>query len=227
MSLAATVSGLQVHADKSRLLLDIPSLRIESSQALGISGPSGAGKSTLLMALSGILDHAKGQVTWGQTNLTKLSAERRGRFRALNMGLIFQDFLLFEELSTLDNVIISQLYQDKANRRLIRAKAEYLLNRLGINHKQQRVSSMSGGERQRVAVARALANDAPIILADEPTASLNREVADQLSEDLAGLCKSEEKTLVVVTHDPHLLAKMDRVLTLVDGKIVADCGVES
>jgi ABC-type lipoprotein export system ATPase subunit len=227
MSLAVSIRDLKVHTNNSRLLLDVPELHIEPGQTLGISGPSGAGKSTLLMALSGILDNAQGQVSWGDSDLLSLSAEKRGLFRSLNMGLIFQDFLLFEELSALENAVISHLYLPKATSEEIREKAEFHLRRLGINYLQQSVASFSGGERQRVAVARALANDPPVILADEPTASLNREAADRLSDDLVEICKAGDKTLIVVTHDPFLLAKMDRVLTLTDGKVSADTGAQS
>ena len=227
MPLAASIRNLKVHTNNSRLLLDVPELLIEPGQALGVSGPSGAGKSTLLMALSGILDNAQGQIIWGDSDLLNMSAEKRGLFRLLNMGLIFQDFLLFEELSALENAVISHLYLPKAKSKDIREKAEFHLRRLGINHLQQSVASFSGGERQRVAFARALANDAPVILADEPTASLNREAADRLSDDLVEICKAGDKTLIVVTHDPYLLAKMDSMLTLTDGKISADTGAQS
>jgi ABC-type lipoprotein export system ATPase subunit len=226
MAAALQIKDLKAFGHGNRLLLEVASLQIEKGERVGISGPSGAGKSTLLLALSGILENLCGQIIWNDKDFLRLSTEKKGLFRSLNMGMIFQDFLLFEELSAVENVLVSQFYfPNKAQPS--RSEAERHLSRLGISQFDENVASFSGGERQRVAIARALVNDAPFILADEPTASLSREAADQLTDDLVTICKDGGKTLIVVSHDQHLLKKMDRVLTVTDGRIISDTGVQS
>lgn len=226
MATALQIKDLKAFGHGNRLLLEVSRLQIEKGERVGISGPSGAGKSTLLLALSGILENLSGQIIWNDEDFLRLSTEKKGLFRSLNMGMIFQDFLLFEELSAVENVLVSQLYlPNKAQPS--HTEAECHLSRLGITQFDENVASFSGGERQRVAVARALVNDAPFILADEPTASLSREAADQLTDDLVTICKDGAKTLIVVSHDQHLLKKMDRVLTVTDGRIISDTGVQS
>lgn len=219
------VENLSVTSSKGRVLLDIPNLTVEQGQCVGVKGPSGAGKSTLLYAFAGLLEGAAGKVSWGETELLSLSPDKRGAFRSTYMGLIFQDYLLIEELSALANASLSSLYATPRIRKSLEFSAETHLTRLGITDLQRPVSSFSGGERQRVAVARALANNPPVLLADEPTASLHREAADSLTHDLIEIAKAETKTLIVVSHDLHLLEKMDRVISLVDGRIHEDNGV--
>lgn len=225
--LSLLASDITVTSDRNRVLLDVPALSLDPGQSLGISGPSGAGKSTLLYALAGLLANVGGRVSWGATELLGLSAARRGLFRSQNMGLIFQDFLLFEELSALDNATLPGLYLPRAKRQQLENSAKAHLERLGITQLDRPVASFSGGERQRVAVARALANDAPVLLADEPTASLNRAAANQLTEDLIDICRRGGKTLIVVSHDLFLLDRLDRILTLADGRVREDTGVTS
>ncbi len=222
MGLHLSVSDLRVTARRGRVLLDLPALEQAPGRSLGICGPSGAGKSTLLFALAGLLDGIGGAVSWGDTKLLSLSANRRAGFRARHMGLIFQDFLLFEELDAIGNAALPALFLPRAHRAGLRARAGQQLARLGLAEPGARVADFSGGERQRVAVARALANDADILLADEPTASLPRAAADALIDDLVGL--GAGRTLIAVSHDTHLLDRMDRVLTLTDGRISDDSG---
>lgn len=219
MGLTLTASNLRVSSDRGRTLLDIPNVKVSPGQCIGIKGASGAGKSTLLFALAGLLENCTGHVYWGETELLSQSAEKRGAFRALNMGLIFQDFLLFEELSALENATLPGLFLHRKYRKAIEDNAMSHLERLGLGDLNRPVASFSGGERQRVAVARALAINPPVLLADEPTASLHRDAADALTRDLTQIARLENKTLIAVSHDQHLLNQMDQVLTLVDGKI--------
>lgn len=139
------------------------------------------------------------------------------------MGLIFQDFLLFEELGALDNAALAAAFASPAERRPLRQRAAHWLDRLGLGQAgSRRADSFSGGERQRIAVARALANDPAVILADEPTASLDRASADRLIADLAALSQDTGRTLIAVTHDAALIGRLDRVLTMAEGRIVGD-----
>lgn len=218
MTLPLSVQALQVRAESGQLLLDIPHLALEPGRSLGIRGPSGAGKSTLLYALSGLLDRLEGHIGWGDTNLVELSQGRRAAFRERHVGMIFQDFLLFEELDALTNAGLSALFRPRRERAGIRARAAEHLQRLGIQDGTRKVASFSGGERQRVAVARALAANPDILLADEPTASLHRSAADALSQDLVALARDAGTSLIVVSHDERLLACLDEVLTIADGR---------
>jgi putative ABC transport system ATP-binding protein len=137
------------------------------------------------------------------------------------MGLVFQDFLLFEELSAAANAALAGAYAPRAARPQLARRVQATLARLGLATGERRtVESFSGGERQRVAVARALANDPAIILADEPTASLDRAAADRLIDDLVALAHEGGKTLITVSHDPALHARMDRLVTIADGRLV-------
>lgn len=217
MTLPLDVDALKVSADNGQLLLDIPSLRLAAGGSLGIRGPSGAGKSILLYALSGLLERLEGSLCWGNTNLVGLSPARCAAFRERHVGMIFQDFLLFEELDALSNAGLSALFRPRSERAAISARAAEHLKRLGIKDGSRKVASFSGGERQRVAVARALAVNPDILLADEPTASLHRSAADRLSQDLVALAQDAGTSLIVVSHDEHLLSSLDRVLTIADG----------
>lgn len=219
---ALTVADLEVFATGGRLLLQVPRLSIAPGTLVGIRGPSGAGKSTLLMALAGLSGRARGAVSWGGLDLLGCSQRARSAFRMRHIGLIFQDFQLFEELNAAANASLAALFSPRERRATVRDRARLHLDGLGIAETPRPVQSFSGGERQRVAIARALANDAAIVLADEPTASLHREAADDLTRDLVATARQEAKTLIAISHDPGLLDRMDRVLQIEDGRIVGE-----
>lgn len=203
-----------------RQLLSVPQLNIPAGTAVAIRGPSGAGKSTLLYAMAGLIAPAGGCIQWGDTDIAALSDAGRAAFRRRCVGFIFQDHLLFEELSARGNAGITALYAPRPQRKKIRDKADELMTRLGIVQSGTRRSdTFSGGERQRIAVIRALAGDAPVILADEPTASLDRSNADALADDLVRLARNDGRTLVIVSHDPSVHDRADRVIDVVDGSI--------
>lgn len=225
MALPLSVRDLRVESERGRTLLEIGALDISAGSRVGIRGPSGAGKSTLLYALAGLLPLAAGSVSWGETRLSSLGRSQRARFRRNEIGLIFQDFLLFEELPALDNAALAAAYCDKARRGHIVAGAVSMLTHLGLgDHRARTVDTFSGGERQRVAVSRALAGDPAIILADEPTASLDRKAADGLIEDLVSLAETRGKTLIAVSHDAALHARMERVIDIADGRWTGEAG---
>ncbi|MEM1389403.1 MAG: ATP-binding cassette domain-containing protein [Pseudomonadota bacterium] len=216
-----TVSDLVVTAERGQVILSVPNLTVKAGALVGVRGPSGAGKSTLLFALAGLLGNAKGRVAWGDTDLIALSQGRRTTFRAANIGMIFQDFLLFEELSAQANADLAALFRPKRARGEISERARERLTHLAVPDQDRRVASFSGGERQRVAVARALAHDPPILLADEPTASLHRAAADALIDDLSTMVHEAGKSLIAVSHDTALLERMDRVVSIEDGQLAS------
>ena len=222
MTLPLEARGLRVTAPGGRTLLKVPALDLPAGALVGVRGPSGAGKTTLLYALAGLLD-AEGSVRWGEADLLSLSSGRRAAFRAGAVGMVFQDFLLFEEMGALANAAVAAMFAPAAARPALRERAAAGLRALGLDPRASRpVASFSGGERQRVAVARALAGGAGILLADEPTASLHRAAADRLADDLVRLVRETGATLVAVSHDDALIARMDRVLTIADGRLADD-----
>ena len=219
-ALPLSVSGLRVVAG-GRTILDIPSLEVAAGALVVLRGASGAGKSTALNVLSGNMAARAGRVRWGATDIAALPPSGRRRFRRERLGLLFQDYRLFAELGALDNAALPAAWAPAPRRAGLRATARASLDRLGLADAARRpVAVMSGGERQRVAMARALSTGPAVILADEPTASLDRENADRLADDLALLAGAH--TLVVVSHDPAMQARATRLLTLADGRIVDD-----
>ncbi|MCF8481188.1 MAG: ATP-binding cassette domain-containing protein [Rhodospirillum sp.] len=222
MGLALTVEGLVVLGSDNRPILEVDSFALPRGALVGISGPSGAGKTTLLHAIAGLIQHAQGRVCWEEADLLNLGEDARTRFRADHIGMIFQDFLLFDELGPLANATLTAMFHPRARRAPLRKRAGDLLGQLGLPETPRVVGSFSGGERQRVAIARALAADAPILLADEPTASLHREAADRLIEDLVELARTRGTTLIAVSHDQWLLDRMDRVITVRDGRLASE-----
>lgn len=204
-----------------RVILDIPHLTVPAGGFVVLRGASGAGKSTALALIAGIATPAQGRVLWGDLDLAALSPSGRRQFRRDRLGLVFQDYRLFPEMGAQANAALAAGWAPRADRAHIRAAAARALAALGLAQAQARPAAvMSGGERQRIAVARALATRPAAILADEPTASLDRANADRLADDLAAL--SGAHTLIVVSHDPAMQARAGRIVTLADGRIVED-----
>lgn len=217
MTLPLKVRNLVVTSERGRVLLNVPALDLELGTRLGVRGPSGAGKSTLLFALAGLAQRATGQVIWGQTDVLALSEAERAAFRAAHLGMIFQDFLLFDELSPAANACLPALFAPRRARADIADRAVAQLAAFGVPKDARTTASFSGGERQRVAVSRALATGPAVILADEPTASLDRASGDRLIADLLDPAQAGGRSMVAVSHDAALLEAMERVITIEDG----------
>ncbi|MBB4122362.1 ABC transporter ATP-binding protein [Martelella radicis] len=202
-------------------VLSIPVLEIAPGERVAVTGPSGSGKSTFVNIITGLEKLKTGHASWGDTDLAALPEGRRDRWRGENIGLVMQDFHLFPGLSAYDNVLLPARLAHAADRsRLERAKA--LLETVGIARHDQKVETMSRGEMQRVAVARALLREPAIIVADEPTASLDSDAGAIVGELLLELAKSLGSTLIVVSHDERLVAPMARRISLLAGAIAAD-----
>jgi lipoprotein-releasing system ATP-binding protein len=192
---------------------------------VAITGPSGSGKSSLLYLL-GLLDlPTEGEVLINGRPTSAMDEEERARIRLSTLGFVFQFHFLLPEFSALQNVVLPMRALAAASDTDMRLRGEMLLEQFGLaEHRHKRPDQLSGGQRQRVAVARALANDPPLILADEPTGSLDSKASEQVFQILRDLVDQRGKTVVAVTHDLDLASRMDRRIQLVDGAVAADSG---
>jgi lipoprotein-releasing system ATP-binding protein len=197
-------------------------LVIEEGDFVAITGPSGSGKSSLLYLL-GLLDlPTAGEVLIRGRATAQMQESERAHTRLSTLGFVFQFHFLLPEFSARDNVMLPMRALGALSREGMRARADGLLASLGLaEHAGKRPDQLSGGQRQRVAVARALANNPPVILADEPTGSLDSKSSEQVFEILRDLVEREGKTVVAVTHDLDLAARMHRRIHLIDGAIMA------
>ncbi len=202
--------------------LDGVSASFQPGELSLVMGPSGSGKTTLLTVLGCLLRPDVGQVHVNGVSVTKLSEEARGRIRRKQVGYVFQAFRLFRSLSALENVLVT-LELDGQTGRGAKDKARQALEKVGLPDKWRlRPDELSGGEKQRVAVARALVNDPTIILADEPTASLDSQAGEQIATLLHKLAAEDRRAVVVVSHDARWLSFCHRVIEMRDGHIVVD-----
>lgn len=204
--------------------LDDVSLTIDRGEYVAIMGPSGSGKSTLLNIL-GILDTASsGQYLLEDYDITSLPDSEHARIRNKHFGFIFQSFNLFSELSALENVMLPMSYAGIPLRQR-KERAEILLEEVGLAHRLNHLPTMmSGGEQQRTAIARALANDPDVILADEPTGNLPSDKGEEIMKMLEDL-NAKGVTIVMVTHNPEQGKRAKRRILIRDGKIGGDDGM--
>jgi putative ABC transport system ATP-binding protein len=202
-------------------VLDIAHLSVRAGERLAIIGPSGSGKSTLVNLITGLERPGASQILWGTTDLARLGEGARDRWRGETIGLVMQDFYLFAGLSAVENVLLPARLSGLATLALI-ARARMLIERVGLTRPDQKIETMSRGEMQRVAVARALLRRPSVIVADEPTASLDAESGMSVAELLLDLAREADSTLIVVTHDHRLMERLDRHIALEAGRIVAD-----
>jgi putative ABC transport system ATP-binding protein len=192
---------------------------IYAGEIVGIVGPSGSGKSTLLGLIGGLDTASRGTIEIDGVDVTRMNEDQLTEIRNEKIGFIFQFFNLIPTLTSLENVLLPMQFArhppKKPNQR-----ARELLELLGLKERMNhRPSELSGGQQQRVAIARALANQPPLLLADEPTGNLDSESGALVLETLQQIRQQEGTTVVIVTHDPKLAQRADRVLTLVDGAI--------
>ena len=193
-------------------------LTIEEGEFVSIIGPSGSGKSTLLNMLGALDLPDSGSINVAGYDL--LSKTKLNEFRGDKLGFIFQLHNLIPNISVVENVEIPMFTKDWSSKQM-RERALNLLDIVGLKDKaKQMPNKLSGGERQRVAIARALANEPSIILADEPTGSLDSKTSNKILKQLTKLHKEENVTLIVVTHDMNVAKLADRVIEVLDGKII-------
>lgn len=222
VELENVVKSYEAAGGKLCVLKDI-SLRVEAGQSVAIVGPSGSGKSTLLNMIGGLDVPDSGKVSLDGKNIAELDEKALARVRNVEVGFVFQLHHLLPQCTVLENVLVPTLARAaNGGRKEIEQRAEQLLEQVGLSDWAGHLpGELSGGQRQRVAVARALINKPGLLLADEPTGSLDRESAEQMAELLVTLNESENTTLIVVTHSEELACRMGRVLKLTDG-VLAD-----
>ncbi|HSL51035.1 MAG TPA: ABC transporter ATP-binding protein [Candidatus Deferrimicrobiaceae bacterium] len=212
MRLASGGRGVDVLTDVS---LDVP-----AGQFLAIAGPSGSGKSTLLGLIAGLDQPTAGRIEVAGIDVTALDEDALARFRRDRIGYVFQSFHLLPTLTARENVAVPLELAGEAD---ADARAAALLAEVGLAERAHHYPvQLSGGEQQRVAVARAMARRPALLLADEPTGNLDSATGKQIIELLVGMNRRLGSTLVLVTHDTALAAHADRVVTLRDGRIVSD-----
>lgn len=202
-------------------VLAVDRLDIASGERVAVVGPSGSGKSTLVNLITGLERTTSGSILWGGTDLAGLGEGARDRWRGQAIGLIMQDFHLFAGLSALENVLLPARLAGAAKADMV-SRAKSLIGRVGLSRADQDVATMSRGEMQRVAVARAILREPAIIIADEPTASLDADSGAAVTGLLLDLAREEGCTLIVVTHDIRLMDGLDRRITLDAGRIASD-----
>jgi putative ABC transport system ATP-binding protein len=196
-------------------------LQADAGEAVGLVGPSGSGKTTILMVIAGLEAVTEGKVEVAGQDLMRLDEDALARFRRDHVGIVFQAFHLIPAMTALENVAVPLEFRGVPQARAIASQA---LDAVGLGHRLSHYpGQLSGGEQQRVAMARALAAGAQIILADEPTGNLDQETGQTIMELLFRLQRERGTTLLLVTHDEGLVRRCDRVLEVRDGRIaVAD-----
>lgn len=195
------------------------SMEVLKGEMVVVTGESGVGKSTLLHILGGLDQPTGGEVSFGNESLSGKSEKELAQFRTKKVGFVFQSHYLLKDFSALENVMVPMIL-DGQSQSEAREKGELLLEKIGlIDRRSHRPTQLSGGEQQRVAVARALANDPEIVLADEPSGNLDTATGRKLHDLLFGLKEARSMTFLITTHNQELAKRADKWYVLADGKI--------
>ena len=214
------LSKIYKSGSKELTVLSDIDISIEKGESVAIVGPSGSGKTTLLGLCAGLDKSTEGSVSLAGSTLNDLDEDEKAAVRNKNVGFIFQNFQLIPTLTALENVMIPLELQGASN---IRSRSEELLQRVGLGDRMDHYpSQLSGGEQQRVSLARAFSNAPKILFADEPTGNLDDDTGGKVEDLLFALNKEKGTTLIIVTHDTELAAKTNRIIKLRGGKIIED-----
>ncbi|MBN7817849.1 ABC transporter ATP-binding protein [Algoriphagus pacificus] len=222
MSILAINNLSKTYQSGSRKLtvLDDVNFSIDAGETISIVGPSGSGKTTLLGLCAGLDSASTGHVSLNGENLQSLTEDQRASVRNQHVGFIFQNFQLLPTLTALENVMVPL---ELKKRKDARQKAQELLEKVGLGNRSTHYpTQLSGGEQQRVSIARAFANEPKILFADEPTGNLDTETGEMIEKLIFDLNKEQGTTLVLVTHDLELAAKTQRIIHIKGGKIQED-----
>lgn len=196
------------------------SFDLESGDSLSISGPSGAGKSTLLNIISGLDDADRGDIYFDNLCFSNLKTNEKTKFRLQNISLVFQSFNLLKDFNVLENIMLPLSYKGLSKKDSEKQALSALDDVDLSNCKSSSVTTLSGGEAQRVGIARALAMNTKIILADEPTGNLDKDTSNSIVNSLVEVCKMNKVSLVVVSHDDSVLSKLNINKKIMDGKFI-------
>ncbi len=199
--------------------LEIEQLSVPGGALTAVTGPSGSGKSTFLYAIGGLLRPQRGRVLWDGRDILDEAESARDRWRRHTVGFAFQDFHLLAELTPLQNVLLPASFERFTTDRAIRARAVALLEHFSVPQARKSTASLSRGEQQRVAIARALLFDPPVILADEPTASLDAKAGAVVIEILLQLSSRDGRTVIAISHDQELLKRFSKIVALDHGRM--------
>ena len=220
-----TMSGVTISTQDIRKVYDGGTVALEGvsvdimdGEWTSIVGPSGSGKTTLLNILSCLDSPSNGEVTIEGTSIIGMGQDQLTRFRKEHIGLVFQQYHLVPYLTALENVMMAQYFHSKVDN----GGAEAALEEVGLGHRKHHLpSQLSGGEQQRVCIARALVNEPSILLADEPTGNLDQENGKNVLELIAKL-QEQGMTVIMVTHNPEIADMGDRTIEIIDGKVSSD-----
>ncbi|MBI5653356.1 MAG: ABC transporter ATP-binding protein [Chloroflexi bacterium] len=213
------IKDYQTGAGSVRILNDV-SLNVNAGEFVAVVGPSGSGKSTLINMLTGIDRPTSGTISVAGTRVDGMSENAMARWRGRTIGVIFQFFQLLPTLTILENVMLPMDFCRAYPLRERKDRALHLLDQVGMTEQAHKLpNAVSGGQQQRAAIARALANDPPLIVGDEPTGNLYSKTADQVFKMFGDLTR-QGKTLVMVTHDRELASRIPRVVRVQDGRVV-------
>lgn len=205
--------SFQINRTRIEVLRGV-SLEVSRGESVFLCGASGAGKTTLLYTLAGLEHPESGRVEFEGTSIYELGSDRLAGLRNARMGFVFQSYFLLPELTALENVLLPAMMGGKSRKKI----GESLLERVGLKDRLHHLpSELSGGEQQRVAIARSLINDPTILFADEPTGNLDSHTGESIIELLLGVAREDRRTLLVVTHDEKLARRGDRLLRIEEG----------
>lgn len=214
------VSKTYQSGSRKLTVLDQINFDIQAGESIAIVGPSGSGKTTLLGLCAGLDSATEGSVVLQGNALEKLNEDQRAAVRNQYVGFIFQNFQLLPTLTALENVMVPL---ELKKRKDAKEKAKTLLEKVGLGDRMTHYpTQLSGGEQQRVSIARAFANEPKILFADEPTGNLDTETGDMIEDLIFDLNKEQGTTLVLVTHDPELAKRTNRIIRIKGGKIQED-----
>ena len=201
------------------IVIDNVDLTIQQGELIALRGPSGSGKTTLLNAISGLDRVTSGDIIFENNNLTTMSNDELSSFRSKNIGIIFQFFNLLNDLTVMENISMPLLLRG-IDKKVIHHKALKLVKELGLEERiNYKTNILSGGESQKVAIARSLIAQPKIILADEPTGNLDTENTEKIIELLINSCKASNSSLLIVSHDENIIKHFDIVYELNSGKL--------
>ena len=214
------IKGIKIHKSINEInILNGIDISIEEGEIISIVGKSGAGKTTLLQILGTLEKPTNGKVLFNDKDVFELNENQLAEFRNQNIGFVFQSHHLLPEFTALENVCIPA-YIAKSSKKIANERAKYLIDLMGLsdrfNHKP---SELSGGEQQRISVARALMNSPQVVLADEPSGNLDSKTAESLHELFFKLREVNQQTFIIVTHNNKLADLADKKITIKDGKI--------